>query len=187
MLAPLPIPTILEAAKIAQYLSAIDIEESALFGASNNPLNANQIYLERNIIQYQYDHNPTDSTLRETTNYLWAIMSKGLAALPIIGVNNGAVINPSGSTVKLKPILLEFVVGTAQMNAGDTVLTINDSVYAGSIGITYNSGDVPSNAVNSYDFNYTPVFGLNSTTITFSQAVNDLAFIQVFYYKKIII
>lgn len=64
-------------APIAQYLSASDTAEKKVF--NNADLDAElamKIYAERKSIQWLYDREPGDASLRGTANYLYAMLNK---------------------------------------------------------------------------------------------------------------
>ena len=71
------IPTIIQIAKISQYLAANDsAQSSALVGSYLDTRLPRMLYMERKAVELRYDLDPTDSTLTDTANYLWALCGK---------------------------------------------------------------------------------------------------------------
>lgn len=71
------IPEILQVAKVSQYLAANDVATKTFMkGGALDMSISRMIYIERKSVQNTYDLDPTNSTLRDTANYLWAILGK---------------------------------------------------------------------------------------------------------------
>lgn len=71
------IPEILQVAKVSQYLAANDVATKTFMkGGALDMSISRMIYIERKSVQNLYDLDPTNSTLRDTANYLWAILGK---------------------------------------------------------------------------------------------------------------
>lgn len=87
------VPQILQIAKICQYLAGNESSKSLKFKSNFTDIQlAKVIYVERTIIQYRYDLNPADTTLRQTANYLYALLGK--YAAQAIAILNGLTQSP---------------------------------------------------------------------------------------------
>lgn len=117
MASALPITTILEIAKICEYIAANDVPYSRYFrGASLDPRIANMIYMERKAVQNRYNLNPADPTLASTSNYLFAILgryaisglnifnSRSVSAPVITGPTNQSVSSGSNATFSVSVV-----------------------------------------------------------------------------------
>lgn len=71
------IPEILQVAKISQYLAGNDTANNLFLkgGSLTNGL-ATKIYMERSGVQNLYDLDPTNSALRPTANYVYALCGR---------------------------------------------------------------------------------------------------------------
>ena len=70
----------------------------------------------------------------------------------------------------LRFVKLQFYVGTSQMNAGDTVLTINvANILVDSVLITLDGTELPYN--DPLEISYTTVYSAGSVVITFNSPV----------------
>jgi len=70
---PLTNAQIINVAKISQYLAAQDAAKGSLFGKRVSPNTARILYMERKAVEWMYDTDPTDSTLKLTCNYLYSL------------------------------------------------------------------------------------------------------------------
>ena len=158
----LPVTTILQCGKVAQYLASNDIaKQNGLFNGALNPMLPILIYMERSIVQWQYDINPTDTTLTESANYLWQLYGKyGKAALNIVvnGSTGGGVIPSSGTA----PTPLQFVVsGSSIIPAGSSSVTIASFI---GFNLLFSRGGVNQTTIDTEQSYYT----WNRTTGAFS-------------------
>lgn len=180
----LPIATILQAAKLAQGYAAVDrTRKNFLYGGVVNDLMPEKIYLVRKSIQHQYDINPSNTTLRGTSNYLWTLCGiYGLRALNSLGMGGGSVviITTGGQVVSVEWDKVQFVIGDSSQsipdtlpapNNGDTVVTLPYRIVPKSEVVFYQGAPVklyPSN-----DFNFIAAYGATTTTYTFSSPLTD--------------
>ena len=63
----LTIPNILDIAKISQYLATVDVEKGSLFGQRVVPETPQILYMERSAVEWMYNHDPANPTLRENS------------------------------------------------------------------------------------------------------------------------
>ena len=103
---PLTVAQILDVAKISMYLSTLDVEKGSLFGQRVVPetpqILANEIFG----IEYWYNLDPSDSSLIETSNYLYALCrGYNLQAQQISGT--GGTITPVNPTQIPNPYIFE--------------------------------------------------------------------------------
>lgn len=106
MASVLPIPTILQVADIAQYLSANDISQGKKLksGFLAPPL-AIQIFLAKTVVRWIYNLNTSDPTLTQTSNYLFQLLG-GYAAQAQAIINNVAggvatITNPANVSINV--------------------------------------------------------------------------------------
>lgn len=85
-MAALTIAQKLAVAEICEYLVTIAIEKGGLFAGGIDLELPTKIYNIRNTIQYQYEQNPSDTSLVATTNYLYGMCLLNLQALAVTGV-----------------------------------------------------------------------------------------------------
>jgi hypothetical protein len=82
-------------AKISQYLVSNAIEKGGLYAAGIDIELPQKLYNVRKTIEYQYNIDPSDTTLVTTSNYLYALCGRfGLAAQAIIltpGTSGGII------------------------------------------------------------------------------------------------
>lgn len=119
---PLTVSQILDVAKISMYLSTLDIEKGSLFGQRVVPetpqILANEIFG----IEYWYNLDPSDPSLIETSNYLYALCrGYNLQAQQISGT--GGVISPVNPTQIPNPYIFE-VSPTSIVPTGATSATL---------------------------------------------------------------
>lgn len=138
----LSVPSILQIARIAQYLASGSISSGNNFkGTALDERLAIMIYCERRAVQYRYDQNPNDPTLQTTANYLYTLLGRfGLLArvrLASLSVAPPTISGPSSVTLNVG------------QNATFTVSVVSAAPYtlqwydsngnpiAGAIGLSY--------------------------------------------------
>lgn len=96
-------PTILSIANVCQYLNIVSNGKSvALQGGSIDERNPRLIYMVRRGIQNRYNLNPSDPTLRATSNYLFSLLKSQAQAQNILnGIAGGLPVltGPSNQSV----------------------------------------------------------------------------------------
>lgn len=85
------IPEILNIARVAQYLAFNDQANKLFLKGGNNARLPYMITCERLSVQWQYDTDPTDTTLRGTANYLYDLLG-------IYGIQAEAIIAARGDS-----------------------------------------------------------------------------------------
>ena len=107
-MAVLSVAQIIRVAKISQYLCSVDIMKQGLFGGGIDLELPEKIKNVRDDVEYWYGLDSTDDTLRETSNYLYALCGRyAMAAQGITG--GGGSISPTNPNVSI-PAPIEFVV-----------------------------------------------------------------------------
>lgn len=115
---------IIRIAKISQYLCSVEIMKQGLFGGGIDLELPEKIKNVRDDVEYWYGLDSTDDTLRETSNYLYALCGRfAMAAQGVTG--GGGSISPTNPNVSL-PAPIEFVVdaSTSFMTEGETSVLI---------------------------------------------------------------
>ena len=69
----LTVANILDIARISQYIATLDIAKGSFFGKRVVPETPQILYNERKAVEYWYNLDPNDSSLVETSNYLYAL------------------------------------------------------------------------------------------------------------------
>src|SRR3990167_5664522 len=89
------VTTILDIARVSQYLSANDIAKGSLFGERKVPITPKVLYMERKAVEFMYNLDPTNETLRLTANYLYSLCrGYNLEASTIVNQGGGGSITP---------------------------------------------------------------------------------------------
>jgi hypothetical protein len=118
----LTVAQILDIAKISQFLATIDVEKGSLFGKRVVPETPQILYNERKAVEWLYNLNPADSSLVETSNYLYSLCrGYNLQAQQISGT--GGVITPVNPTQIPNPYIFE-VSATSIVPTGATSATL---------------------------------------------------------------
>lgn len=98
----LSIPDILVIANISEFLAEADIErgglyQASLYGGGVDRDLPRKIYMVKKNVQWMYDLDPDDETLRFTANYLYALCNRYVLKAQNISGGGGSVspINPS--------------------------------------------------------------------------------------------
>lgn len=123
-MAVLSVAQIIRVAKISQYLCSVDIMKQGLFGGGIDLELPEKIKNVRDDVEYWYGLDITDDTLRETSNYLYALCGRyAMAAQGITG--GGGSISPTNPNVSI-PAPIEFVVdaSTSFIIAGESSVLI---------------------------------------------------------------
>lgn len=171
-----PITTYLNIARICQYLSSNGNSQKLLLqGGGNRPDQSALLYVTRNIIQWQYDLDPSDADLPQMANYMYSLCNPYVAeAQRIINAGTtGNIVNPStGTNVTIATPSYQFKVGEvgALMTAGETTLTITLSgIVNPSAEITLDGVEVPYG--RSDVFSYTATYSATNIIIVFNNPV----------------
>lgn len=113
---------------ISQYLASNDISKGALFGAKNNPLLANELYIVGKSVKYRYDYEgiaggaTPSASLVQSSNYLYQLCDKyGLAAIFLIGTGGQLPGTGTITTIYGLPVF-GYYIGVFD---GETSITLN--------------------------------------------------------------
>jgi hypothetical protein len=147
-------PTVAEIVNIypiALYLASIDIPKKGLSGGGDDIALPEKIFSIGESVLYRYNQNPTDSTLTDTANFLYAIMGKyGLKAMAVNG-SSGSIAHVNTAQVH-DPY--NFIV-----NSSDTLLQNGQSsvIITAFIGynISFSRNSVPQSNINTEPSYYT--------------------------------
>jgi len=168
----LGVADIIKIAKVSQYLSEVAIRKNILIGGNLDPRLPVIIYDVRKDVEFMYDMNPSEPSLVETSNYLyWLCGEFALQAQYVIAQGGGGtIVNPTGAQTSIAAILVQFIVGVSDMNAGDTVYILNyQNIINGTVSIELDGSELPVNL--STQISYNIVYTSTSATITFNQPV----------------
>lgn len=130
---------------IAQYLAVEDIGRRGLDGGGVDVTLPQRIYNIGKSIQRVFDDDPTDSSLTQTTNFLYALCGKyGLQALAV--AENSGVVSSVTSLTSTLPLPLDFIVsGSSVITAGSRTVTISSFI---GYNVEFTRGDVPQYTTN---------------------------------------
>lgn len=174
----IPIGTIIQYSEISLFLAANDVSQSNVLkgGPPPNPRIPRLLYIVRKAVNWLFTIDPSNSTLPDTANYLYALCGKYLnQAKTIIGNQGGTIIVPGGTGgATLTALLVQFRVGDpgANMTAGETVLVITASgVVANSVSVDLDGVELPIN--ESLQVSFTIIYTTTNITITFNAPVSN--------------
>jgi len=142
---PLSISQKISIAKVCQYLAAVDIQKNGLYGGGNDLNLPIKLYNVRKSIENQYAISPTDDTLTETSNYLYALCGKyALAAQAIVLGSGGTIPSVVAGTT---PLPYQFMVdaSTSFIVNGESTKTI--STFIG-YNLQFIRNGIPQSTVN---------------------------------------
>jgi hypothetical protein len=147
MASELPISQIIKIGKICQYLSLNSVSSNNLNkGKALDERAARMIYVEGKSIQLRFLQNPSDTTLRNTSNYFYALLGRWAIEAQNI-LNNLAVALP-------------IVSGPSNQST-----TVGGSATFSTIVIS-----AAPYTVQWYDMNNNPIAGATSTSYVFTNA-----------------
>lgn len=70
---PLTVAQIIDIAKISQYLAQNDVQKGSLFSAPVAPMTPQILYLERKAVEWMYNLDPSNTSLVQTSQYLYSL------------------------------------------------------------------------------------------------------------------
>jgi len=93
----LSIADILDIANISEFLAVCDIERGGLYGGGMDIELPRKIYIVKQNVQWLYDLDPDNTTLRFTANYLYALCNRYVLQAQNISGGGGSIspVNPS--------------------------------------------------------------------------------------------
>ena len=119
---PLTVAQILVIAKVSQYLALKDVQKGSLFSPRVAPLTPQILYLERKAVEWMYNIDPADTSLVQTSQYLYSLCrGYNLQAQQISGTAGS--ISPVNPAQIPNPYDFE-VSGSSLMVNGQSTVTI---------------------------------------------------------------
>lgn len=120
---------IINIAKVSTFLSAKENLEGSLFGAKLYPNLPVTLAMETDSVNWIYEYDNTDSTLTETTNYLYSLCGKyAVQAIPIITGSGGGSVTPVSTTGYIYSTISDVVSGAG---GGGTTTYYNINLIGG--------------------------------------------------------
>lgn len=148
----LPIQTILDIANISEYLAVCDIERGGLYGGGQIGDLPRKIYVVKKNVQWMFDLDPDDDTLRFTANYLYALCNRYVLAAQHISGGGGSVSPVVPSFGGLFEYLIEVNGGVPDFtNATD----YDDARIVGKNLVLF-LNDIPKFLIAGTEWAYTP-------------------------------
>ena len=139
----LTVAQIIDIAKISQYLATIDVEKGSLYSPRVVPETPQILYNERMGVEWMYNHDPANTSLVETSNYLYSLCrGYNLQAQQISGT--GGTITPVNPTEIPDPYDFE-VTGSSIIPAGATNATL--SAFIG-FNLLFVRNGIPQSTLN---------------------------------------
>lgn len=137
----LPVSTILKIADVSQYLAELDIANNNAFqGASVNPRTANVIYIEKKALRNRYNLNPSDPTLIDVGNYVFALCGPySITAQNILSQSDQpkpVITGPSNESVLVGQIAT-FMVSVTSTISYSTQWYLNGAIIIGATSNSY--------------------------------------------------
>jgi hypothetical protein len=175
---PINISLFTEYGDISSFLAINDFSKQNLFqGAAFNSDLPMRLSLVTRLVKSRLATNPTDASLADTGNYLYALCGGYIPqAKVIMGNGSGLIVNIN--TGVLSTIIaqnVEFTIGQvgSPMSAGDTVLVLNyTSVLSASVIISVDGADIPI-GIYSDRLACNVIYTSNSITLTFNAGAID--------------
>lgn len=126
-MAELTIQQIIHVAKITQYLVTVQLQQGGLSGGGEDLLLPRKLYCIRKNVEYVYEKDPTESTLRGTANYLLSLCDRG-RALRILA-NGGGTVVPVAPIAR--PARMDFYVSSSTYIATGASVVIMPTSWTG--------------------------------------------------------
>lgn len=162
------IPDIITISKISIGLAGIDNAKGSLFGKRlNSPYSIVEIAIASDTLSWQYEGDPTDSTLRGYANYVYWMCGKyALTARYLMTGGGGGTVVPGGMT---RPLPLDFIVSAASVFAtGSTGGTIPQ--FSG-WNLDMDRNNIPQNTTDRGDGSSYYSWNRDTYTVVFSPAL----------------
>lgn len=141
----LSVSDIIAIARISQYLAQDDALKGSLFGKRVAPKTPLVLYAERKAVEWMYNLDPSDDTLRLTANYLYSLCrGYNLKARGILDSGGGGSISPVNPETAPSPIQFN-VSGSTLLSTGATSATV--SSFQG-YNLLLVRGGIPQTTVN---------------------------------------
>lgn len=141
---PLTVAQIIDIAKISQYLSQNDVQKGSLFSPRVAPMTPQILYLERKAVEWMYDLDPGNSSLPQTSAYLYSLCrGYNLQAQQISGTAGSiSPVNPAQI-----PNPYDFEV-TASSFIADGQSTITIPAFVG-FNVLFVRNGIPQSTINT--------------------------------------
>ena len=177
MAAPFTPTQIIKIAKVSQYLAGDDVAKGVLYGPRLIPTSDRILYMERKAVEWMNNLDPTNSTLRLTSNYLYSICrGYNLKAQNIVAngsSGNVTPITPTGSGYKFTSLPDTISVDSSTYTNSDLVggkdlgvIVINDQSFQAVKGdFTFNP------TTGTVTFLTISLFTGDSITLLFNQKI----------------
>lgn len=189
-------PTVAEIilyAKVSQQLAVCDINnQKYLKGGAIDERLPLLLYIVRKDVEWLYELNPSDPSLRATANYLYALCGQyALEAQYTQGNNAGTVVpTPVNNTVRTSVNIqrvVPFTYPTINLGnivaGGTTTLEIRDAgIDVASFVLTMNGQELDEGLDDQ--LSYTNSYTNNIFTIIFNQALADTNRLRIRYEKN---
>ena len=141
---PLTVPQIIDIAKISQFLSLNDVQKGSLFSPRVAPVTPEVLYLERSAVEWMYNLDPGNSSIPQTSAYLYSLCrGYNLQAQQIAGTAGS--ISPVNPTQIPDPY--DFEVSASSFIA-DGQSTVTISAFVG-FNILFVRNGIPQYTVNT--------------------------------------
>lgn len=141
---PLTVAQILDIAKISQYLALNDVQKGSLFSPRVAPETPQILYLERKAVEWMYNLDPGNSSLPQTSAYLYSLCrGYNLQAQQISGT--------AGSISPVQPSQIpnpyDFVItGSSIIADGQSTVTL--SAFIG-FNVLFVRNGIPQSTINT--------------------------------------
>ena len=141
---PLTVPQIIDIAKISQFLSLNDVQKGSLFSPRVAPVTPEVLYLERSAVEWMYNLDPGNSSIPQTSAYLYSLCrGYNLQAQQITGT--AGAISPVNPTQIPNPY--DFEVSASSFIA-DGQSTVTISAFIG-FNVLFVRNGIPQSTVNA--------------------------------------
>lgn len=161
-------PTIAEIIDIypkAQYLATKDIQKRGLDGGGVDVTLPQKIYNIGKSVQRIYDDDPTDTTLTQTANFLYALCGKYGLQAQVISQNAGHI--AAITTTSSLPLPLDFIIsGSSIIATGETSKTFTSFI---GYNLSFDRGGQPQ---------YTTDPGDGSTYFSWNRTTGEFALLN---------
>jgi hypothetical protein len=141
---PLTVAQIIDIGKISQYLAQNDVLKGNLFSPRVAPLTPQILYLERKAVEWMYNLDPANTSLSQTSKYLYSLCrGYNLQAQQISGTA-GAIspVNPAQI-----PNPYDFIVtGSSLIANGQSTVTL--PAFAG-FNVLFVRNGIPQSTINT--------------------------------------
>lgn len=163
---PLTVAQIIDVAKISQYLAQVDVQKGSLFSPRVAPLTPQILYLERKAVEWMYNIDPADTSLFQTSQYLYSLCrGYNLQAQQISGTAGS--ISPVQPAQIPNPYDFE-VTGSSLIVNGQSTITLNAFI---GFNVLFVRNGIPQSTINTGGTYYswvkaTGVFTISPAAIT---------------------